>query len=365
MVLRLTWVRMSTIELRNITRRWGHIAAVDDVSFTVDDGTFSILLGPSGCGKSTTLRMIAGLEDISEGQLLIDGIDATTTPPSERNLSMVFQSYALFPHLDVAENILFGLKVRKVPRSEQDERLQRVSEIVGLAGLLDRKPSQLSGGQRQRVALARAIVAENRICLMDEPLSNLDAKLRQEMRVEIRSLQQRLKMTVVYVTHDQAEAMSMGDKVILLREGIIEQQGTPEMLYDKPETAFAASFIGTPPMNLMHLVKTVNGHAIDGAVDIPVLDADGAGEFLFGVRPEHLVISDQGGVEAELLSSDYLGSETTVSARVGNQKVLVNVSGHMRVLKPKKVRLTWLSEHVHVFDAKSGKRNETLQAIPV
>ncbi len=356
---------MSTIELRNITRRWGHIVAVNDVSFSVDDGTFSILLGPSGCGKSTTLRMIAGLEDISEGQLLIDGVDATTMPPSERNLSMVFQSYALFPHLDVAENILFGLKVRKVPRKEQNDRLQRVSEIVGLSGLLDRKPSQLSGGQRQRVALARAIVAENRICLMDEPLSNLDAKLRQEMRVEIRNLQQRLNMTVVYVTHDQAEAMSMGDKVILLREGKIEQEGTPELLYDKPETAFAASFIGTPPMNLINLTKIANGHAIDGAGNIPVLTADGAGAFLFGVRPEHLAITDQGGVEAELLSSDYVGSETTVSARVGKQKVLVSVPGHMRVLKPKKVRLTWLSEHVHVFDAQSGKRNETLQTIPV
>src|SRR5210317_565967 len=268
---------MASIELRNITKRWGQEIAVSDVSFQVDKGSFVILLGPSGCGKSTTLRMIAGLEEVSSGKLFIDGQDLTSAPPAQRNLSMVFQSYALFPHLSVSENILFGLKVRKVSTNEQLSRLERVSEIVGLSDLLDRKPAQLSGGQRQRVALARAIIAENPICLMDEPLSNLDAKLRQEMRAEIRSLQQRLGMTVVYVTHDQSEAMSMGDKVILLKDGKVVQEGTPDALYDRPATAFAASFIGTPPMNLMKVTPSARGYTVDGASDVAVLQAGDGG----------------------------------------------------------------------------------------
>ena len=356
---------MSAIELKGITKRWGENVGVSDVSFLVEEGTFAILLGPSGCGKSTTLRMIAGLEEVSGGQLLIGGKDMTNSPPAQRNLSMVFQSYALFPHLNVEENILFGLKVRKIPTDEQAKRLARVSEIVGLSGLLDRKPSQLSGGQRQRVALARAIVAENPICMMDEPLSNLDAKLRQEMRIEIRGLQQRLKMTVVYVTHDQAEAMSMGDKVILLRDGKIEQEGTPDALYNKPATAFAASFIGTPPMNLMKVTPSARGYTVDGASDVAVLQAGDGGALTFGVRPEHMRITDSGGVMGELMSSDYLGAETIVNARIGTQSVLVQVPGHVKVPKPETVRLAWSAEDVHVFDAESGKRNETVKALAV
>ena len=224
---------MSTIELAGVTKAWGGTVAVDDVSFTVEEGSFVVLLGPSGCGKSTTLRMIAGLETVSAGRVLIAGRDVTDMPPSERNISMVFQSYALFPHLDVAENIVFGLKVRKPPAAERNDRLARVAEIVGLSELLDRRAAQLSGGQRQRVALARAIIAENPICLMDEPLSNLDAKLRHDMRGEIRSLQQRLGMTVVYVTHDQSEAMSMADKVILLRDGRIAAAGL-DVFWNEP-----------------------------------------------------------------------------------------------------------------------------------
>ena len=242
---------MSTIELAGVTKAWGGTVAVDDVSFTVEEGSFVVLLGPSGCGKSTTLRMIAGLETVSAGRVLIAGRDVTDSPPSERNISMVFQSYALFPHLDVAENIVFGLRVRKTPAAERAKRLARVAETVGLSELLGRKAAQLSGGQRQRVALARAIIAENPICLMDEPLSNLDAKLRHDMRGEIRGLQQRLGMTVVYVTHDQSEAMSMADKVILLRDGRVVQAGAPDQLYERPANVFTAGFIGTPPMNLL------------------------------------------------------------------------------------------------------------------
>ena len=242
---------MAAIQLIRVTKTWGRTVAVRDISFEVEEGSFVVLLGPSGCGKSTTLRMIAGLDDVTSGRVLIGGEEMTGAPPAERRVSMVFQSYALFPHLNASENILFGLKARKVAKAEQRDRLVRVAEMVGLADLLDRKPAELSGGQRQRVALARAIIAENPICLMDEPLSNLDAKLRHEMRVEIRALQQRLGMTTVYVTHDQTEAMSMADQVVLMRDGAIEQQGPPAALYDLPETVFAAGFIGTPPMNLL------------------------------------------------------------------------------------------------------------------
>ena len=221
---------MSDIVLERVSKRYGAVRAVDGVSLRAESGKFLVLLGPSGCGKSTILRLIAGLEDPSEGRILIGGRDVTRLAPDKRKISMVFQSYALFPHLSVAENIVFGLKVRGLPKAERDARLARVAELVGLSEQIARKPSQLSGGQRQRVALARAVIAENRICLMDEPLSNLDAQLRHGMRVEIRALQQRLDMTVVYVTHDQIEAMSMADRIVLMREGRIEQEGTPEEL---------------------------------------------------------------------------------------------------------------------------------------
>ena len=277
---------------------------------------------------------------------------------------MVFQSYALFPHLSVEENILFGLKVRKTPAAEQTTRLAKVAEIVGLAGLLDRKPSQLSGGQRQRVALARAIIAENPICLMDEPLSNLDAKLRQEMRIEIRALQQRLKMTVVYVTHDQAEAMSMGDKVILLRDGKIEQEGPPDILYDKPATAFAAAFIGTPPMNLLNTAAGTKGLVLEGTQGTPVLETT-TEKMLFGIRPEHIRISEDRGIEAELISADYLGSETIVAAKIGNQSILVQAAGHIKVPAPVKARLMWQAGDVHVFKAGNGKRDDTVRALEI
>ncbi|MCZ4280640.1 ABC transporter ATP-binding protein [Kiloniella laminariae] len=344
---------MSAIELCNISKRWGDSFAVTDVSFKVEQGTFAVLLGPSGCGKSTTLRMISGLEDVSEGKLLIGDTDMTTARPAQRNLSMVFQSYALFPHLNVKENILFGLKVRKIPIAEQEQRLARVAELVGLAELLLRKPAQLSGGQRQRVALARAFIAENPICLMDEPLSNLDAKLRHDMRIEIRALQQRLKMTVVYVTHDQAEAMSMADKVILIKKGQIEQEGTPDELYNKPATTFAAAFIGTPPMNLLDITKMGT---------LPPLLAEPTSSAILGIRPENIRIVDAGGIPARLISADYLGADTVITARIGTQELQVRTPGRVSVPEPYNARLQWQKEDVHLFDPSSGKRNDTIKA---
>jgi sn-glycerol 3-phosphate transport system ATP-binding protein len=244
---------VSQIALQNVSKLWGSTTAVDDVSFETDVGSFLVLLGPSGCGKSTTLRLIAGLEQVSSGKIFIGGEEVSDLAPAKRRIAMVFQSYALFPHLTVSENILFGLRVRKTPASERSRRLDRVASLLGLGALLGRKPSQLSGGQQQRVALGRAIIAETPVRLMDEPLSNLDAQLRAEMRREIRALQQKLGVTMVYVTHDQSEAMSMADKVILMREGKVEQAAVPVRLYARPATVFAARFIGTPPMNIITL----------------------------------------------------------------------------------------------------------------
>jgi sn-glycerol 3-phosphate transport system ATP-binding protein len=327
---------MSAIRLDHVSKHWGAMRAVDDVSLTADDGTLLVLLGPSGCGKSTTLRLIAGLEQPDGGTIAIGGADVTALTPAQRKISMVFQSYALFPHLSVAENIVFGLRVRRISRAERDERLKRVAEIVGLGQLLDRKPSQLSGGQRQRVALGRAIIAEARVCLMDEPLSNLDAKLRHEMRTEIRALQQRLGMTMVYVTHDQTEAMTMADRIVLMRDGRIEQNGTPEELYNRPATAFTARFIGTPPMNLI-----------------------AQGDRLIGVRPEHVRIVSQDGHAARVRTVEHLGADSIVLCDIGDQPVSVRQDGFIKASAGDDVRLAWDASREHQFDKASGRRLET------
>src|SRR5579883_2352192 len=239
--------------LRGLSKSFGPTAVLEELDLAIPGGRFTVLLGGSGCGKTTCLRLIAGLEQPSAGAILIGDRDVTALPPAARGVAMVFQSYALFPHLSVAENILFGLKARRVGRAEREARLRRAAELLGIAHLLARKPGQISGGQQQRVALSRAIIAETPVCLMDEPLSNLDAQLRAEMRREIRALQQKLNITMIYVTHDQTEAMSMADRVVLMRDGGVEQAGTPSEIYERPATAFAARFIGTPPMNILAL----------------------------------------------------------------------------------------------------------------
>ncbi len=345
--------RVSSIELQEVSKQWGQTVAMHRISLTAEAGKFCVLLGPSGCGKSTTLRVIAGLETVTSGQVWIAGQDVTTLPPAVRQLSMVFQSYALFPHLNTRENIIFGLKVRKTPARERERRLQRVAELVGLTDLLHRKPAQLSGGQRQRVALARAIIAENPICLMDEPLSNLDATLRHDMRVELRALQQRLGMTVVYVTHDQTEAMSMADKVVLMREGQVEQEGTPEALYMQPATTFAARFIGTPPMNLIDPV-TGDGETIWPGSDSPLRRQPEVVQL--GIRPEDIDIRDDAGIPAKLVSADYLGADTIVTAKLDAQEVSIRKPGRFTIGLNAQAYLTWRPEDVHVFDKTSGRR---------
>jgi len=353
---------MSDIVLERVSKHFGPVRAVDALSCEAPAGSFLVLLGPSGCGKSTALRLIAGLEEPTAGRVLIGGRDVTGEPPSRRHVSMVFQSYALFPHLDVAENILFGLKVRGVAADERARRLERVAELVGLAGLLARRPAQLSGGQRQRVALARAIIAENPVCLMDEPLSNLDAQLRHEMRVEIRALQQRLGMTVVYVTHDQIEAMSMADRIVLMREGRVEQAGEPEALYARPASAFAARFIGTPPMNILRLTPVDGGASIRGLANGRLVEGPGD-DLLLGIRPEAIRLVERGGLPAEVVSVDYHGADTVVTTRVGEEPLLVRVSGHFPAGQRDAVRVGWAADAAHVFDARSGARREEFRAL--
>ena len=325
---------MPAIQLEQVAKHWAGARALDGISFEAEAGSFVVLLGPSGCGKSTTLRLIAGLDTPTAGVIRISGRDVTRLAPAERGISMVFQSYALFPHLTVAENIVFGLRVRRVP--DRAARLGRAAEMLGLGALLQRKPAQLSGGQQQRVALARAIVAEAPVCLMDEPLSNLDAQLRGEMRREIRQLQRRLGMTMVYVTHDQTEAMTMADRVVLLRDGRIEQVASPDELYARPRTAFAARFIGSPPMNLFEH----RGH-------------------LVGVRPEDLRLDAAApALDARVETVEYLGADSLVAARRadGPETLLVRVPGRATVAPGDAVRIGWTPQHEHPFDKNTGER---------
>ncbi|OIP18135.1 MAG: ABC transporter ATP-binding protein [Comamonadaceae bacterium CG2_30_59_20] len=332
---------MSAIKLINVSKLWGETIALENINLQIEKGTFCVLLGPSGCGKSTTLRIIAGLETASSGQVWIDGRNVTDLPPAERGIAMVFQNYALFPHLSVADNITFGLSVRRMAPAEVTRRLAQTAELLGLANLLDRRPSQLSGGQQQRVALGRALVAQAQVCLMDEPLSNLDAQLRQDMRRELRDIQRQLGLTVVYVTHDQTEAMSMADQVVLLNGGHVEQVGTPRDLYLQPDTRFAARFIGTPPMNLI----AIEGGCIAGsdiAIEIPAA--------MLGVRPEAIHL-DPDGLPAMVQNLEYLGADMVLHCRVGSQILLARLQGQHQAAIGDQVHLHWAVQDSHGFDA--------------
>jgi len=349
---------LAVISVQNLVKEWGNYKAVDNISFDTEGAGFIALLGPSGCGKSTTLRLIAGLDSVTSGRVLVDGQDITRLAPARRGLSMVFQSYALFPHLNVAQNILFGLSVRGVDKAEQRKRLREAVEILHLDSLLDRKPAQLSGGQQQRVAVGRALVSKTPICLLDEPLSNLDAKLRASMRSEIRELQQRLGITMLYVTHDQGEAMSMADKVILLNKGRVEQAGTPDTLYDRPASIFAARFIGTPPMNILDLENRAGSTLIAGGRRL--LTTQSAHGLKCGIRPEHLTLAGQG-EEAIVCSTEYFGADTILTCRLGGQFVHVRVAGKPGVSLNDKVFLNFSPDAVHFFDVKTGLRRDDVK----
>jgi multiple sugar transport system ATP-binding protein len=314
---------MARVAIRDVAKFYGAVEALKGVSVDVVDGEFLVLVGPSGCGKSTLLRMIAGLEEISAGEIIIGDKVVNDLSPKERDIAMVFQNYALYPHMTVAENMGFSLRLGSAPKAEIKQKVDRAAAILGLQDLLERQPRQLSGGQRQRVAMGRAIVRDPQVFLFDEPLSNLDAKLRVQMRAEIKELHQRLGTTTIYVTHDQIEAMTMADKIVVLRDGIVEQMGTPLELYDFPANMFVAGFIGSPSMNFISGRIMAEGFRTEDGVVLPLGGEPSAGNErgFYGIRPEHLRL-DQGGIEAKLIVVEPTGSETMVVARLGQQQIV-------------------------------------------
>ena len=348
------------LRIDELSKAWGGVRALDSLSVVMPAGGFTVLLGGSGCGKTTCLRMIAGLDRPTEGRILIGERDVTALPPAARGVAMVFQSYALFPHLNVAENILFGLKARGVSRAERDRRLEHAAQLLGIRALLARKPSQISGGQQQRVALGRAIVAQAPVCLMDEPLSNLDAQLRAEMRREIVALQRRLGLTMVYVTHDQTEAMSMAEQVVVLRSGRLEQAAAPAETYERPATQYVASFIGSPPMNLLALEARGEGMVIAGT-DAPVLVPRVESPAIAGIRPEALSPAALAPcLSLNVEHSEYLGADTVLTGHIAAtpHKIQARLPGRHPAAPGETLRLGFLPEAVHLFHADTGMRLE-------
>lgn len=346
---------MAEIQLRNLSKRWGSFVGVGDFNLTIADQEFLVLLGPSGCGKTTTMRMIAGLEDVTGGDILIDGKRVNDLDPKDRDVAMVFQSYALYPNMNVYENIRFPLKVRKVPETEHKERVMRASAMVELDEFLHRKPAELSGGQRQRVALARAIVREPNVFLMDEPLSNLDAKLRVSTRAQIKNLSHELKVTTIYVTHDQIEAMTLADRVVVMKGGVVQQVGSPTEIYDRPANAFVASFIGSPAMNL--IVGNVTGGTFEGdTMRLVGLDAP-EGTIQLGFRAEDAsIVNTDGEIHAPVYTMELLGDATMITVKVNGELVSVKAAKDYRAEIGDMVRLSVPKEICHLFDAKTGAR---------
>ncbi|MGI8348893.1 ABC transporter ATP-binding protein [Niallia circulans] len=353
---------MIAVELKDISKSYDRQKSViDQISLSIEEGEFFVLVGPSGSGKSTLLRMIAGLEEISGGVLKMNNKIVNHLPPKERNLSMVFQNYALYPHLTVEQNILFGLRAKKIDKLEQQKRLQETAEMMGLTDLLKRKPKELSGGQRQRVALARSVVSEAPICLMDEPLSNLDAKLRAHMRIEIRRLQKKLGLTMIYVTHDQVEAMTMGDRIMVLNDGKIQQVGEPITLYNQPANLFVASFIGSPKINLSkgNLIdyKLVLESGLQISMDkeeiLPLLSYP---NLTMGIRAEHILPAapEEKTHTLEVLNVEQLGNETLLTFEVGNELWTAKWLGQWRIQAGDHVPVQLSSKNICFFDPESG-----------
>ena len=350
---------MSTVDIRNVRKSYSSHEVIHGVSVHIRDGEFVALVGPSGCGKSTLLRMIAGLEEITAGEIVIGGRVVNDVAPKDRDIAMVFQNYALYPHMNVRDNMGFALRQRGTPKAEIQSRVADAARILGLDQLLDRKPRALSGGQRQRVAMGRAIVRQPNVFLFDEPLSNLDAKLRGEMRSELKELHQRLQTTTVYVTHDQIEAMTLADRVVVMNGGNVEQEGRPLDLYDKPQSLFVAAFIGSPPMNFLEGgIEGGTSLVLDGGerLSLPVA-VPGDSRFTIGVRPEHLVLSEAGW-PATVSVVEPTGSETQITARIAGHLVRVLVRGRTDVRPGETIHLDVQPRDLHVFDSRTGKRRE-------
>jgi multiple sugar transport system ATP-binding protein len=354
---------MAAVDIRRVKKAFGTTQVIHGVDISIEDGEFVVLVGPSGCGKSTLLRMIAGLEQITAGEIAIGGRVVNTLPPKERDIAMVFQNYALYPHMTVRDNMAFSMKLRGADKAEIDKRLNEAAEILGLAPYLDRYPRQLSGGQRQRVAMGRAIVRDPQVFLFDEPLSNLDAKLRVQMRTEIKALHQRLTTTSIYVTHDQVEAMTMADRIVVMHDGVVEQIGTPLELYDTPANLFVAGFIGSPAMNFIGgrlrrsngevWVETGDGTKLPAVPGAP--GADGQ-EVIYGFRPEHMTLSaGEQGVPAKVIVVEPTGADTYVFADVAGTQACAIFSERHAFAPGATIRLQPDLAVVHLFDAASGR----------
>ncbi len=362
---------MATLELIHVTKRFGKkVVAVDDFNLKVEDGEFLVLLGPSGCGKTTTLRMIAGLEEVTEGRILIDGEDVTDLPPRKRNVSMVFQNYAVWPHMTVYENIAYPLRLKRVDKKTIDETVREAARMTKIEELLDRYPSQLSGGQQQRVAVARALAVKPKLFLMDEPLSNLDAKLRVATRTELKAIHEKTGATTIFVTHDQSEAMSLADRIVIMRDGKIEQIGTPDDVYHRSATLFVADFIGTPPTNFIDVeiqVRDGEVHLVNPHFDFP-LDPENAArlkdypkrELILGVRPENIVLVDEKEAifSTQCLVSEPQGSHQIIAVELDGKIVKIVAPAYPKVRSGETIHLNFKQEAIAFFDKDTGRRIE-------
>jgi len=353
---------MSSLSIRNIHKTFNEtVHILKGIDLEIAAGEFLILVGPSGCGKSTLLNMIAGLDAPTSGEIFIGERNVTHALSKDRDIAMVFQSYALYPNMTVAQNIAFGLEIRKVPKAEREAAVQRVSQMLQIGHLLDRKPGQLSGGQRQRVAMGRALARDPKLFLFDEPLSNLDAKLRVEMRAEIKQLHQRTQTTTVYVTHDQVEAMTLGDRIAVMKDGLVQQFGTPNDIYTRPANLFVAEFIGSPAMNMVQASRNAGGLMAQG-VNIPlnerqrqVVAQHSQGEFTVGLRPENLGFANEG-LPGELVMIEPTGPETYATVETAMGKLTARVPGLLNAHVGDRVHLSWDTSHAHLFDRVSGNR---------
>ena len=362
---------MTTVSLKKLVKRYGDVEIVHAIDLEIKDSEFIVLVGPSGCGKSTVLRMVAGLEEVSDGEIVLGGRVVNDIPPKDRKVAMVFQNYALYPHMTVFDNMSFGLKLQKTPKAEIDERVNYAAKILNIEQYLERKPSELSGGQRQRVAMGRAIVRNPDIFLFDEPLSNLDAKLRTQMRVEIKGLHQRVGNNIIYVTHDQVEAMTLGDRIVVMKDGYIEQVGKPIDLFQRPANTFVAGFIGSPPMNLTDGQITKKGSdfcvSFSGGLNVPVPKRPDAKlqegqKVVMGLRTEDIApveedsdTPDEWNFDATIDVIEPLGSETHMHLDIGGVKMTGRCEGHTIVRPGEKIKLTLNLKHLHIFDAGSTK----------
>ena len=347
---------MSFLELQNITKVYPNgTKAVNETSLNIEKGEFVVFVGPSGCGKSTLLRMIAGLEDITAGEIALDGTIINKIDPSERDVAMVFQNYALYPHMTVYNNMAYGLKNRGISKQEIEDKVNEVAKLLEIDQYLSRKPSMLSGGQRQRVAMGRAIVRNPKIFLFDEPLSNLDAKLRNQMRLEIKKLQRQMGVTSIFVTHDQTEAMTLGDRIVVINNGIVEQVGTPKDIYSKPNTKFVAEFIGSPQMNIFNCkidngIAQIDNNSINLNKSLNVDDAS------IGIRPDDIQISDSGSITCKANLVEYLGSDMIIYSSIGDQEFSCKLSSKIEVKAGDEFKFDIQPSLVHIFDNSSGKR---------